>query len=369
MANRSRVPVPGFLIVAVFVTLAPMGAALSAGESTGNWQALPPESDTYDWVQLTSGELLKGEIIAMYEEDLEFDSDKLNLLTLKWKDVQQLWSARTMEIAFVNGEVARGRVFIDEETIRFVDQDDRQFARSAILSITAGALREIDNWSTKASLGANIRSGNTEQVEISGRVVVIRRGAKNRVNLDYLASFNQTEGFATADNQRATAGWSHYVSKRVFWTPLFGEWFRDQFQNIDSRWTIGAGLGYELVDTSRIDWKVGGGLSYQETHFDSVAEGESAVASTPGLVISTIYEHELTGWMDFTFDWRFNIVNEESGSYTHHLVTGLEFEITKILDLDITMIWDRIKDPQADSDGVAPFQDDYRLVTSFGWEF
>lgn len=56
-----------------------------------------------------------------------------------------------------------------------------------------------------------------------------------------------------------------------------------------------AGFGDELVNTSRVDWKVEGGLFYQETHFDSVAEGAPAVASTPGLVISTIYEHELTG--------------------------------------------------------------------------
>ncbi len=325
--------------------------------------------DDFDWVQLTSGEWLKGEIIAMYEEKLEFDSDKLNVLSLKWKDVKELRSAGPMQVGFGDRSVVDGKILVDEETIRFVGEEDRQFSRSEILSMTAEAPREIDNWSTKASLGANIRSGNTEQLEVTGRVVLIRRGAKNRVNLDYLASFNQTEGFTTTDNQRATVGWNRYVSKRVFWTPLFGEWFRDQFQNIDSRWTIGAGLGYELMDTSRIDWRVEGGLSYQETHFDSVAEGESAMASTPGLVISTTYEHELTGWMDFNFDWRFNLVNKESGSYTHHLVTGLEFEITKILDLDITMIWDRIKDPQADSEGVAPLQDDYRLVTSFGWEF
>jgi hypothetical protein len=60
------------------------------------------------------------------------------------------------------------------------------------------------------------------------------------------------------------------------------------------------------------------------------------------------------------------IVNEESGTYTHHLETGFEFELTRALDFDITLIWDRIQDPRPDSDGIVPEQDDYRLVFFLG---
>ena len=113
----------------------------------------------------------------------------------------------------------------------------------------------------KASLGLNLRQGNSEQAEATTRVILIRRTAKNRVNLEYLASFSQIEGITTADSQRLTSGWNRYVSKRVFWTPFFGEWFRDPFQNIGARWSVGAGFGYELIDTSRIDWKAEAGLA------------------------------------------------------------------------------------------------------------
>ena len=49
-----------------------------------NAPAMPTE---YDWVQLSSGEWLKGELISMYREELEFDSDELGLLVLDWDDV------------------------------------------------------------------------------------------------------------------------------------------------------------------------------------------------------------------------------------------------------------------------------------------
>src|SRR5689334_23338728 len=41
-----------------------------------------------DWVQLTSGEWLKGRIRSMQHRSLDFESDKLKDLTLDWEDVK-----------------------------------------------------------------------------------------------------------------------------------------------------------------------------------------------------------------------------------------------------------------------------------------
>jgi hypothetical protein len=50
-------------------------------ESDQSWR--PPASmlEKYDWLKLTSDEWLKGELIAMYDREFEFDSDELGLLT------------------------------------------------------------------------------------------------------------------------------------------------------------------------------------------------------------------------------------------------------------------------------------------------
>ena len=42
---------------------------------------VPPPDDKFDWIQLTSGEWLKGELKFLYDFQVEFDSDKLDLLT------------------------------------------------------------------------------------------------------------------------------------------------------------------------------------------------------------------------------------------------------------------------------------------------
>ena len=44
-------------------------------------------------------------------------------------------------------------------------------------------------------------------------------------------------------------------------------------------------------------------------------------------------------------------------------------ELTSILDLDVSFIWDRVGKPQRDNDGDTPEKDDFRLVVGLGVDF
>jgi len=351
------------LIVLLIVT-APPGAA-----EEEYFRPKPPMPEKFDWIQMTSEEWLKGELISMYDDSLEFDSKEFDLQTVDWGDVKEVRSKGTMQVAFEDGTIAIGRLFIDQQTVRVISDGEMSFPRAGLLSITAGAPKEINYWSIKASLGANIREGNSKQLETTSKASLIRRTPKNRINIDWLATFNRTDGETAADNQRASVGWNRYLSKRFYITPIYGEWYRDPFINIGSRWTIGVGAGYELIKTSKTTWDVNAGLAYQTTSFVSVEDGEDDSVDTPALRIGTAFDHELTKWMDFLFAYDLMIVNEDSGTYTHHLETGLELELTSLLDFDITFIWDRTRNPQSDQNGLVPKQDDYRLVFFLGFDF
>jgi len=64
------------------------------------FQPTPPRPDKFDWIQLTSGEWLKGEFIALYDDALEFDSEELEELTLDWEDVRVIRTARVVQVRF-----------------------------------------------------------------------------------------------------------------------------------------------------------------------------------------------------------------------------------------------------------------------------
>jgi len=345
------------ILIAAFVLAA---SPVLAEDGEKSWQPQPPMPDKFDWIQLTSGEWLKGKITAMYDEKLEFDSKELDELTIDWEDIKEIRSAGTMQIGFLHDVIATGQLLVEGNTVRVMGEEDQSYSRSDLLTITAGAPKEINYWSGKLTLGANIREGNTDQVEFSTQANFKRRTPKNRINIDYLANFSEanleeTGDTTIVDNQRANAGWDRYFSKRFFWSPVYGEYYRDPFQNIAGRWTLGMGVGYTLIDTKKTDWEISGGLAYQTTQFDDV--------------LGTVYDYDITKDIDFIFDYRFFIVNEESGTYTHHLLTSLEFEITKLLDFDITLVWDRIQNPREDSNEIKPEQDDFRLMFGLGIDF
>jgi len=344
-------------------------APLATGQQARGWEPPPPPPDESDWVQLTSGEWLKGEIIDLYRKELAFDSDELDLQVLDWEDVKELRSAAPMRVSFEDGQVVTGPILVDERAIRVLGEPDRQFPRAAIVTIARASAGELDRWSAKAALGANLRSGNTEQVELTGKAKLVRRSVKDRLTLELLGTFNRTDGTVAADNQRATASWGHVLSKRLSWAPLFAEWFRDPFTNVDRRWTLGTGLRSEIVDTKLTSLEIAAGLAYQANRYVDVPPQASRSVETPALVLQVAYEQELTRWLDFNVDHRSYIVNAASGEYTHHLVTGLEIELTSVLDLDVTFTWDRIQSPQADSEGAVPKRDDLRLALLFGVDF
>jgi hypothetical protein len=67
---------------------------------------IPPESirDGFDWEQLKSGEWLKGHLKYVQEKKVEFDSDELEEMTLKSKDVRKIYTARRMDVKFEEWE-------------------------------------------------------------------------------------------------------------------------------------------------------------------------------------------------------------------------------------------------------------------------
>lgn len=350
-------------------------AAEEAGpeETRKEWQPEPPlrMPEKFDWIQLVSDEWLKGEIVAMYDRKLEFDSDELDLLTIDWEDAKQIRTAQVMQVQFLGHILATGRMRLEGDNVIIIDDQgqEQEFEKSKVLTITAGEPREVNYWSGKVSVGATVRQGNIDQVDSNMQVNVKRRTVNNRIVFDLFANYGSVDDIDTVDNQRASVKWDKFITDRFFIFPASGEYYRDPFQNIASRVTFGVGVGYQLVDTKRTDWQVSGGPAIQETRFESVAAGEDESTSTGALTVGTELDIELNKAIDFIYNYRFQLTDEVSGSYNHHMVMSFETEWTSYLDFDISLVWDRIEDPQPDALGEIPKQDDYRMILAIGVDF
>jgi len=267
-------------------------------EEEKTWVPQVPEGlpEKWDWIQLTSLEWLKGEFIGLYDEKLEFESDELDTLSLDWKDIKRVRTARVMDVRLVGRVGVKGRVMVDGDviTVMSLDGSEKTFTRADLVSMTIGSPKEIDHWKMKISVGLNTRTGNTNVTEATLSSSFVRRSSMNRLVFDSLANFNRTEGQLVTDNTRASATWDRFATEKLFWKPVFAEYYSDPFLNIDRRTTFGVGVGYHVIDAAKTEWDISGGPGYQRTRFDDVLEGEPEREDTPALVVASTTEMELT---------------------------------------------------------------------------
>ncbi len=345
------------------------------------WDAfMPPADRKFDWLQLTSGEWLKGDFKVLYDHKLEFDSDELDLLEFDFEDIKQL-RTRGMKTLFVEGEdgprdtsILRGVLVIKGDQITLLRSEHKvTIPRDRVISIAGGKQRERDYWSGMVSFGINARGGNTDTTDITALANLKRRTAATRFNADYLANYSYTgtgdTDTETASNQRLSGYYDRFLTSKFYWQVLAGEYYRDPFANIDGQYSVAMGGGYNVVHSSKTDWSINLGAGYQEQQFVSVEAGKDDSSGSPFFTTGTRFDREVTGTIDYLFDYSLRRLNEDNGLYTHHLLTTLSFDIVKEFDLDITLIWDHIQNPQRDVDGVLPKQDDYQLIVSLAYDF
>jgi putative salt-induced outer membrane protein YdiY len=366
---NSRIERVVFFIVFVSVFALASTQAAPAQSKDDSWRPTSEADGHFDWIQMKSGEWLKGEFIAMYDENVEFDSEEFEMQNLDWGDVKQIHTSRIVNVGLTNRTAVTGKLILNGDEVTIVGDETRTFRKSDVLTITAGPPKEINYWSAKLFLGLMVSKGNSDVFDTNVQANVKRRTTTNRVVFDFNGNLNRADGVDNADNQRANIAWDLFISKRFFLKPAFGEYYRDPFQNISSRYTFGVGVGYQLIDTPTVDWQVSGGPAYQETHYGSVVPGDEDTESTPAAILGTTVSWDLTKWLEFDAIYNAQFVNKASGSYNQHLLLSLETEITSVIDFDISWVWDRIQNPVANSDGVVPEQDDFRTTVGLTFEF
>lgn len=344
----------------------------NVNETTPAWL---PSAVKYDWIQLTSNEWLKGEIKSMYKDSLEFDSDKLDLLTIDWNDVKILRSHRISSINIEGDGVYYGVLEVTDNMLKIVsDYKDETYNRDRLISFAPGGESEKDLWSVKAALGLDLKQGNTEQVDYTAKLNIVRRASLTRFLLDYIGNISKTgtrdENLVeTANNHRLNGSFDYYKNRKFYYTAVFIELYHDPFANISLKTTLGTGIGYTLIDNNITELSIGGGPAYVNTDFLSVAAGENSSESTVAAVLRTNYEVALSSTLDFTAKYNIQVGNQASGGYTHHIILTLESEITGSLDIDTSFIWDRTSNPAEVSDGTKPLADDYRLTFGISYTY
>jgi hypothetical protein len=325
----------------------------------------------FDWIMLKSGEWLKGEITVLRDKDFEFESDELDTLQLEWKKVHEVRSKGPVTCAFEDPKgrrplVVTGRVVIDRQNVRV---GDMVYARSRLISLVPGEMREGDYWSGKFTLNATGRAGNTDQSDLGVYFRLIRRSPYSRLEFVYNGTRGTVGGEETINNHRLTGTYDIFLTKRLFVTPIRAEFYSDIFQNIALRVTPSTGLGYHAIIKPQVEWDLTAGLGWQFTRFDSVQAGEPEKTDQGVVQLGTSLDWDITSKTELHFTYTVQLGVQSIEDSTQHLSAILETDLWKDFDFDVGFYWDWVGNPATAADGTTPESSDFRVTIGIGWDF
>jgi hypothetical protein len=333
------------------------------------WQPPTIGKDGFDWIQLKSGEWLKGHLRYVQDKKVQFESDELEDLSLKLKDVRNIYASKPMFTKFFGRDQVYGTVVLSNDLVRVFGPEQLQLPRDELTGITPGGEREIESWSGKANIGVNLQAGNTKQSTINASAELARRTPSTQFLLTYLGNFSEVEGSQNANNHRVNLTHDVRLTDEWFLRPVQLEYYRDQLANIAHRGTAGVGVGYYIFDRDGLEWIVAAGPSYQYTRFQTVESGAADTASSPAASLQTRFKADITRRLTFYETFSSTLTSQEAGLYTHHMVSTLEFEIKRHLNLDLSFVWDYLQDPKAEAGQTVPERSDLRLTLGLGVKF
>jgi putative salt-induced outer membrane protein YdiY len=262
-----------------------------------------------------------------------------------------------------------GMVVISNELVIVNGAEPLALHRDLLMGITPSGRKGISDWSGNFNLGLSIQSGNNSQTTLSTSAELARRTPNTTFLIDYLGNYSQVNNVQSADNKRVNLTYDVRLNHEWFVRPLQFEYYQDSLANISYRLTAGVGAGYYIFDRTGLEWQVTAGPSFQYTKFETVETNQDDSATTPAAVLTSNFKADLTQRLTFIQAWQSTFTERAAGTYNHHAVSTLEFEIKRHLNLDVSFIWDYLQNPQQKSDGTIPQNSDYYLTVGFGVRF
>ena len=361
--RRARLDAPRLSRVLVVLMLV---LVCSSAQTEEIWPPLPAADSGWDWARLDTGEIIKGEVIVVQQEVMSFDSDNFDELDIDWEDVIELRLARPRVFRFKGDRIYAGMGELRDGTITVVtpQHGPLEFPADELLSIVYTSEEERRNW--RIQVGANLaaRSGNTDQADLTASAKVERRTSFTRSTTRYNGTFSETEGDRTANNHRMSTQFDVLLTDRLFLRVPYFEFFQDEFQNIDGRYTPGLGIGYEPIETALVEWRLTVGPAAQITRFDDGEQDEDAAA-----VFGSELSFDFPQDIDLDLIYRLQVIATDPGKTNHAASAVLSVEVWGPLDLDVGGYLDRIEEPERDSDGQRPNRNDFRLTVGLSLDF
>lgn len=207
-----------------------------------------------DEVRLKNGDRFTGTVVGLDGGTLKLKTTHGDL-AITWAEVTGLTVDEPILVRSADGQVTRSN-------------------GGAIEIETTAALTRPEPpivWIGGANAGFLATGGNTDINSLRLDAEAVARASANRYTVNALLNRAKDVDRETARNASLSARYDRFLNKRLFLNSN-AIFTNDRFRDLDLRTAIGAGVGYQLLDTAMSKLSVEGGLGYVNENFESAPD-------------------------------------------------------------------------------------------------
>ena len=229
--------------------------------------ALSPVPAWADEVLTRNGDRLTGEILTMEDNVLSLHTE-YGEMKIDWGKVVHVTSDKPMKVRVVGEK--KGLIsdfFIGGHEFRHVTElrENGPIPIAEVKGINIGHIRHDGT----VTIGGNHTTGNTNTKAVNAVSRVTIQAHRQRLYLEGKYNYGEANGGVTARNWAGQLKYDYFLTEKIFLnTSNMIE--HDRFQNLQLRTTLGAGPGYQFLNTGEASLSATVGVAYVDEDYTTV---------------------------------------------------------------------------------------------------
>ncbi len=258
-----------------------------------------------DQVTLKNGDRVTGAIVKMDGKTLTVKSEFFGTVTMPWAQVAAIQSDAQLNVVLPTGETVRATLRTAQDKVE-LQETQRSLALSEVITIRNAAEQRAyerllnpgwrELWAGSITFGLAGTLGNAQTRTITTGLNAARATRSDKASLYFSAvQAAATVNRVTSDTAQAVrGGWGYNrnVSPRFF-INTFNDYEYDRFQNLDLRFALGGGMGYEAWRREKNFLEFVGGAGYNREKFSPAAPDISFVRDSAEAYWGEDWSHRL----------------------------------------------------------------------------
>jgi small nuclear ribonucleoprotein (snRNP)-like protein len=245
-----------------------------------------------DQVVMKNGDRVTGTIVKQDGKTITVKTASFGVVTAPWDQVASIQSDQPVNIVLKDGKTLAGKVSTSEGKVEVATKDAKVDVSPAdVIAIRdAGEQKAYEMllhpgllqlWSASGSIGWAGTEGNAQTSTFTTAVNAARQTNTGKTSVSFnlikASALVNGQSASTAQAVRAGIEHDHNVSPRLF-VNVFNDYEYDAFQDLNLRFVLGGGFGFQAVKNAHSGLKLLGGADYDHSNFSTPLIRKSAEA-------------------------------------------------------------------------------------------